>query len=114
MLGESITILLLLCIAAISFIRQKKTFFLQATVPLMLMPLATLVIHSFIMNLTHTAIGFNRLVCIVYGAAALLTVVCAVLVCFKLHKPHHRIIYSVTTCAFNALLGWLFLQANLI
>ncbi len=114
MLGESITILLLLCIAAISFIRQKKTFFLQATVPLSFMPLATLVMHSFIMNLAHTSIGFNRLVYIVYGVAALLTVIGVILVCCKLNKTLHRIVYSVTVCAFNGLLGWLLMQANLL
>ncbi len=114
MLGEAITILLLLCIAAISFIRQKKVFFLQATIPLSFMPLATVLMHSFITKLAHTSVGFNRMVYIVYAIAAVLTLVCSVLVCFKLHKPHHRIIYTVTVVAFNALLGWLFLQANLI
>lgn len=114
MLGEAITILLLLCAAAVCFIRQKKYFYLQATIPLSLVPLTTLVMHSFIMNLTHTTQGFNRMVCIFYGAAALLTVIWVAVICTKLTKPLHRIVYAVTVCAFDGLLCVLFLQANLL
>lgn len=114
MLVEAITILLLLGIASVCFIRQKKFFHLQATLPLSFMPFATLLMHSFVMNLAHTIKSFNGMVYGFYGAAALLTLIWVIVICTKLKTVRNRLIYALPVLAFSGLLGWLFLQANLI
>lgn len=114
MLVEAITILLLLGIASVCFIRQKKYFLLQAVMPLAFMPFATLLMHSFIMNLAHTIKSFNGMVYGFYSAAALLTLIWVIVICTKLKNMKKRLIYALPVLAFCGLLGWLFLQANLI
>ena len=114
MLIESITILLLLAAAFISFLRQKKYFLLQATLPLTFMPLATVLLNSVVLNLTATKISWNRWVLIFYGAAALIGIVWMCFNAVKFKTWQKRIIYCIAICAFSGLLGWLFINANLI
>lgn len=114
MTGEAITILLLLCIASICFVRQKKIFHLQATLPLSFMPLITLLMHAVIVHLPHASQHWNSLVYAFYGAAALLTVGWVAYICFRLAKPMQRAGYAIIVLGFSALLGILFLKANLI
>lgn len=114
MTGEAITILLLLCIASICFIRQKKYFPLWATVPLSFMPLTTLLMHAVIVHLPYAKLHWNNLVYAFYGTAALLTVGWVTYICFRLAKPMQRVGYAIIVLGFGALLGVLFLKANLI
>ena len=114
MLIESITILLLLAAAFVSFLRRKKYFLLQATLPLTFMPLATVLLNAVVLNLTATKITWNRWVYIFYGAAALIGIVWMCFNAAKFKTWHNRIIYCTAICAFSGLLGWLFVNANLI
>lgn len=114
MLIESITILLLLAAAFICFLRQKKYFLLQATLPLTFMPLATVLLNAIVLNLTSTKIGWNRWVYIFYGTAVLISIVWMGFNAVKFKTWHNRIIYCIAICAFSGLLGWLFVTANLL
>lgn len=111
MLAEAITILLLLGIASVCFIRQKKYFYLQAMLPLAFMPLATLLLHAFL--LPQPLFAHNTIVYGFYGIAALLTILWVIVICCKLQKPLSRIVYTALVLGFCGLLFWLFLQANL-
>ena len=114
MLIESITILLLLAAAFISFLRQKKYFLLQATLPLTFMPLATVLLHAVVLNLTATKLSWNRWAMIFYGAAILISIVWMTFNALKFKTWRNRIIYCVAICAFSGLLGFLFVTANLL